>query len=71
MLESISYYLIFGKPVIMYSGVITLISFIATALMGMQVLRGKGFPFKLHMWAAATSLVFAAIHGALGLLLYF
>lgn len=41
MLENISYYLIFGRPLIMYLGIITLSSFTLTAAIGDTNLHGK------------------------------
>jgi hypothetical protein len=72
MLENISYYLIFGKPLIMYGGIITLISFLSTALI--SILNKNGIdiiPFKWHPRMAIISIILALIHGCLGILHYF
>jgi uncharacterized membrane protein len=72
MFAEISYYLIFGKPLIMYVGIITLISFFVTAVIGYMNLHGmKGIPFKWHPRMAALSLALAVIHGIMGVLIYF
>ncbi|MCX6721336.1 MAG: hypothetical protein NT026_01905 [Candidatus Staskawiczbacteria bacterium] len=72
MLQNITYFLIFGKPLIMYLGIITLLSFLITATLGAMIIRGIGkIPFKWHMIMAIISIVLAVIHGVLGILLYF
>jgi hypothetical protein len=71
MLQNITYFLIFGKPLIMYLGIITLLSFLITATIGILIVTGKGIPFKWHKFMAFTSLTLALIHGILGILLYF
>jgi hypothetical protein len=72
MLEYISHYLIFGKPLIMYLGILTLTSFLITALIGYTTLHGKPIvPFKWHPRMAAFSIALAIIHGILGILQYF
>ncbi len=72
MLESISYYMIFGKPVIMYTGILALILFLFTALVGILNYKGiKTIPFKWHPKLAATAIIIALIHSLLGILVYF
>lgn len=75
MLTNITYYLIFGKPLIMYLGILTLLSFLSTATVGFLVFHGKAKPpiisLKTHLLLAATSLTLALIHGILGILAYF
>ena len=66
MLNNITYYLILGKPLIMYLGIVTLLSIIATTAIG-----AKKMPIKLHTRMAILSLVLAFIHGLLGVLAYF
>jgi hypothetical protein len=72
MLENITYYPIFGKPLILYGGIITLLSLLFTA--SISVMNKKGMhviPFKWHSRMAAVTIVLALIHGLLGLLAYF
>lgn len=72
MLRNISYFLIFGKPLIMYMGILTLLSFLFTALIAF--LNHKGIhkiPFKWHPKLAAISITLAIIHGLMGILSYF
>jgi len=71
MLNEISYYLIFGKPLIMYMGIITLSSFLFTATIGFLNLRGNAvIPLKYHFMMAKISLALAVIHGTFGILAY-
>jgi len=72
MLETVSYYLIFGKPLIMYGGILTLLSFLFTA--SIAILNKKGIdkiPFKWHPRMAIVSIIFALIHGFLAIMHYF
>jgi len=72
MLENISYYTIFGRPLILYLGIITICSFALTAAIGYTNLHGKPIAeFKWHPRMAAISLTLAIIHGTLGILHYF
>lgn len=72
MFRNIAYFLIFGKPLIMYTGVLTLISFLFTAVIGFLNYHGiRKIPFKFHPWMAAISIILAIIHGAMGILSYF
>jgi len=74
MIANIAYYLIFGKPLIMYLGILTLISLLCTATVGYLVFTGKARPpitFTTHRLLAYTTIGLALIHGMLGLLIYF
>lgn len=72
MLQNITYFLIFGKPLIMYLGITTLLFFLITATLGYGIVKGIGkIPFKFHMIAADISIVLALIHAVLGILIYF
>lgn len=73
MIKEIAYYLIFGKPLIFYFGVITLLSFLITATIGYINLK-KGITKNLLSWhliMATTSIILALLHALLGLSLYF
>ncbi|MFA5086202.1 MAG: hypothetical protein WC468_01190 [Candidatus Paceibacterota bacterium] len=70
MLSQISYYPIFGKPLIMYAGIITLSSFIATACLGLMVLRGRA-KLNHHLTMVKISFLLALLHATLGILLFF
>jgi hypothetical protein len=72
MFESVTYALIFGKPLIMYLGILTLFSFLVTASVGLMNMKGITIvPFKWHPRLAVFSICLALIHGALGVLAYF
>ena len=72
MFTEITYYLIFGKPFIMYLGLITLACFLATALIGREVIKGTGrIPFEWHKKMAILSIALAIVHAILGILAYF
>lgn len=72
MLEDISYYMIFGRPLIAYMGMLTLISLILTALTAILNKRGiRIIPFEWHPRLAALTVILAIMHGTLGILLYF
>jgi hypothetical protein len=71
MLQEVSYYLIFGKPLIMYIGIVTLAVFLVTA--SIPVLNKKGIriiPFGWHPRCAVLAISLAILHGALGVLAY-
>ncbi|MBI5681067.1 MAG: hypothetical protein HZC47_09255 [Methanobacterium sp.] len=70
MLSEIAYYPILGKPLILYLGIITLSSFIATALIGLMIFRGVKIPFKLHPTFAIMSLILGITHGTLAISVY-
>ena len=71
MLENISYYTIFGKPLLLYLGVLTYLSFLLTASISYMNLRGiRVIPFKWHKRMAIISIALASVHGLLALLAY-
>lgn len=71
MLEFISHFLIFGRPLIMYFGILVLSSFLFTASISVMNRRGITIiPFKWHPRMAAFSIALAIIHGTLGIALY-
>lgn len=72
LLEKITYFPILGKPLIMYLGIITLLSFLFTALIAVMNKKGiSKINFKWHIRMAVTSIILALIHGILGMLAYF
>jgi len=70
MLSSIAYYPILGKPLILYLGIVTLLSFITTATIGLMIYKGKKIPFKIHPTMAGLSLILGITHGTLALSVY-
>ena len=73
LLRTIAYSLILGKPLIMYMGILTLLSFLFTA--SIAILNEKFnihiIPFKWHPRMAAISIILAIIHGLLGISAYY
>jgi len=72
MFQNITFYPIFGKPLILYLGVLTFLSFLFTASISFLNKRGIHIiPFKWHPRMAVISLTLGLIHGLLGILAYF
>lgn len=71
MLREISYYPLFGVPLIVYLGVTTLTLFLLTAIL-VILLRRRIIktPLKWHYRFAYLSLTVGIIHGTLALLAY-
>jgi hypothetical protein len=72
MLNGITYYIIFGKPLIMYGGILTLACLLFTA--AISVMNNKGIhniPFSRHPIMARITIALALIHGTLGILAFF
>ncbi len=70
MLNNISFYMIGGKPLIMYGGIIVLLLMLATATLGAMVLKGK-IQFKYHKAMAISTIIVGLLHGILGMLSFF
>jgi len=72
MFQEVSYYLIFGKPLIMYLGILTLCAFLFTAFIAVLNKRGiRTIPFKWHPRVAIIAIGCAVVHGILGVLAFF
>jgi dolichyl-phosphate-mannose--protein O-mannosyl transferase len=72
MFQEISYTLIFGKPLILYLGVATILLFFLTAAIAILDRRGiHTIPFRWHPRCAVIAICVALIHGMLGILAYF
>jgi hypothetical protein len=72
VLNSISYYPIFGLPLIAYLGMVTLLMLLLTMSVSISYLRGwKWLGFKWHPRLAFITLGLAIIHGTLAVLIYF
>jgi hypothetical protein len=68
MIRQIAAYSVFGLPVILISGIITLLLLLFTASISIMNRRGISYiPFKWHPRMAAISISLAIIHGILGL----
>jgi hypothetical protein len=72
MFQEISYYMIFGKPLIMYMGLLTLALFIIAAAVGYLVFTGKtNMIVRTHKRLATIAIAVALIHGFFGVALFF
>ncbi len=69
MAIKIAYFLIFGQPVIVYLGLLTLASFTITAYVGLSIYKGwHAWPLKRHLMMVKISFTIALIHATLALL---
>lgn len=72
MINHLAYILIWGKPLIMYLGIITFVLLLFTATVGALNFKGiRIIPFKWHPVLAATTITIAFVHGLLGLSIFF
>ena len=72
MLLDIAYFPIFGRPLIVYLGIITLGAFLFTAIVAVLNVEGiQKIPFRWHPRVAIFSVVLGIIHGILGIAAYF
>jgi len=72
MLNNVTYFLIFGKPLIMYAGIVVLICFLTTATIGAMLFKGSTkVSIKAHRTMAAISIALGIIHATLGVLAFF
>ena len=71
MFSEISYYLLFGLPLILYLGVLTFLFLIVTVAVAVLNKTGiRTIPFVWHMRCAGITLALAIFHGTLGVLAY-
>jgi hypothetical protein len=72
MVSQIAYTLVFGKPVIMYLGIITYLSLLFTAFISVSNVKYgiHIIPFKWHPRMAAVTIILATIHAIFGLSAY-
>ncbi|MDO8551170.1 MAG: hypothetical protein Q7S03_00605 [bacterium] len=72
MFAQIAYFPFLGKPLIVYLGMLTLTSFMFTALIGFLNFRSIYLiPFKWHPRMALISISLGIIHGSIGMGVYF
>lgn len=72
MIHELAYTLVWGKPLIMYGGIATLLSFMFTAVIGALNFHGiHTIPFKWHPRMVILSFILAFGHGLFGLSAYF
>jgi len=68
MIQKIAFFLIFGQPLIIYVGMITMICILFTATVGLLNYKGiKVIPFKWHIIFAVTTITLALAHAFFGL----
>ena len=71
MLKALALYLILGKPLVMYIGILTLLSFFFTASIAILNRRGiRKLPFRFHPKMARLSLLIGSVHALLALSLF-
>jgi hypothetical protein len=72
MIQDIAFTIIFGKPLLMYFGILTLLLLLSTATIGILNVKGISIiPFKWHPRLAMTTILIAIIHAIFGLSIYF
>ena len=71
MLAKIAYFLIFGKPLVFYLGILALLLLLTTAAIGFFNMRGvHTVPLKWHFRMAGATIVLALLHGILAMSAY-
>lgn len=73
MIREIAYYPIFGKPLILYGGILTLLLFmLAWAVAYLNVKKGiHTIPFEWHTRLGTVAMILGIIHGSLAILAYY
>ncbi|OGM01056.1 hypothetical protein A2480_02785 [Candidatus Uhrbacteria bacterium RIFOXYC2_FULL_47_19] len=72
MLIDIAYFSIFGKPLIMYGGIVSLLFLLLTAVASKLTWKGKRLmSYQTHVRLAYLTVALVLLHGSLGLSLYF
>jgi hypothetical protein len=72
MIHDIALTLIFGKPAVMYGGILTFLLLLFTATVGFLNFKGISvIPFRWHPRLAIITIIVAVIHGLFGLSIYF
>lgn len=71
-IRQIALFIFLGKPLVFWSGIITLFSFLFTASVGYSTLHGINFlSFKWHPRLAVMSFTLALLHAIMAFSLYF
>lgn len=72
VLNEITYYPFLGKPLILWGGILTLLTLMgAGALPFLNQKKIISTPPSWHPWASRIGLLLGLVHGALGILAYF
>ena len=69
-LAEITYYQIFGKPLILYLGTLSAILLLMAVLFGVMATQGKS-NIKMHLNFVKIAVAVSAVHFILGMLAYF
>jgi len=75
MVHDFAYLLILGKPLVMWTGLLSFLSLLITATLGFLFFYRfklvKKLPFLIHPGFSFLTFVLAVLHGLLGLSVYF
>lgn len=72
MFTEITYMPVFGKPLIMYLGIITLLCMLITAAIAIITMKGiRKWPVGWHVWGARITILLALVHAFLGTAAFF
>jgi len=72
MFAEITYMEIFGKPLIMYLGIVTLLCMLVTATIAILTMKGiRKLPVDWHIWGARITILLALVHAFLGTAAFF
>jgi dolichyl-phosphate-mannose--protein O-mannosyl transferase len=71
MLQEITYFMILGRPLLVWMGMLTLLAILLTAAIAVLNRRGvRTIPFVWHPRCAVIAVVLALAHGTLAMLAY-
>lgn len=73
MLTKVAFFMILGRPVVMWMGVLTLLTFFAAAAIAILGRKGRFKTFNHYVWhirVARLGLGLAVLHGMLAVSLY-
>ncbi len=71
MIHKAAFFPIFGHPLIIYIGILTVVCILCTATIGLLNYKGiKIIPFKWHIIFAVTTISLALVHGLFGLSIF-
>ena len=72
MLSKIALSMLWGKPLIMYGGIFSLLLLLSVAIIGNMVLKNKGnVSVHTHVILARLFIILALLHAVLGLSIFF
>ena len=72
MIQTLALTLLFGKPMVMYGGIFTLLLLLFTATVGALNMKGIAIiPLKYHFKLALATIIIGLIHAFFGLSIFF